>query len=192
MPSTFAATGGPHRLRRRLAWSPDGRRLATSSGDQTIRVWDTSDGRQQLLIREHNDKVWNIAWSPDAEKLVSVSTDRTARIFAAHDAKPLAVLRGHEDIVWGVTWSPDGTRIATGSEDRTVRTINSRHLAAHSSSSPSRTRYLRNCVVLAIGLSFPAIPILPMDTAAMCTRLARSHHRCHSSDLAALLGRVSK
>jgi WD40 repeat protein len=51
-----------------VAWSPDGKRLATASWDKTAKVWDAADGREVLTLRGHNDAVTSVAWSPDGKR----------------------------------------------------------------------------------------------------------------------------
>jgi WD40 repeat protein len=104
-----------------VAWSPDGRRLATGSRDRTVRIWDFGNGGELAVLRGHDDPVHGVAWSPDGRRLATVSGDRTARIWDADGGGELAVLRGHDDPVHGVAWSPDGRRLATGSSDGTAR-----------------------------------------------------------------------
>ncbi|MGH8886638.1 MAG: AAA family ATPase [Egibacteraceae bacterium] len=109
---------------RSVAWSPDGRRIATASADRTARVWDAETGAQLTALRGHEDWVVGVGWSPDGQRIATVSRDRTVRVWDAEAGTELAVLRGHDDGVEWVAWSPDGRRIATASYDRTVRIWN--------------------------------------------------------------------
>jgi serine/threonine protein kinase len=63
------------------AFSPDGRRLATASPDQTVIVWDLEAGREQLTLRGHGVPVGPVAFSPDGTRLASGGTDGTVRIW---------------------------------------------------------------------------------------------------------------
>jgi WD40 repeat protein len=69
-----------------VAFSPDGRRIATASVDRTVKVWDFETGQEVLTLRDHTAGVLCVAFSPDGHRLVSGSIDNTARIW---DATPL-------------------------------------------------------------------------------------------------------
>jgi WD40 repeat protein/transcriptional regulator with XRE-family HTH domain len=105
-----------------VAYSPDGKRLATSSQDKTAKIWDAATGRLLLTLVGHTDSVNSIAFSPDGRHLATSSDDHTAKVWDANTGKELFTLSGHQDIVWSVTYSRDGKLIATaGTGDRTVR-----------------------------------------------------------------------
>jgi len=104
-----------------VAWSPDGRRLATTSADKTGRVWDTETGKELLTLSGHSDYVNTVAWSPDGRRLATGSGDKTTKVWDAETGKELLTLRGHTDYVFSVVWSPDGKRLATGSDDKTAK-----------------------------------------------------------------------
>ncbi len=104
-----------------VAWSLDGSRLATSSFDHTLRLWDAATGRQLHLLTGHSNLVMTVAWSPDGSRLASGSDDKTVRLWDAATGRELHMMTGHSDRVMSVAWSPDGSRLASGSYDRTVR-----------------------------------------------------------------------
>jgi WD40 repeat protein len=107
-----------------LAFSPDGKLLASGSRDNTAILWDVSTGAQRLVLRGHDAHVWGLAFSPDSLWLATGSHDRTARIWNVTTGQPVLVLNGHADKVNSVAWSPDGRTIATGAFDQRINLWN--------------------------------------------------------------------
>ncbi len=76
-----------------VAWSPDGKRLATGSDDQTAKVWDAASGKELLTLRGHAGSVYSVAWSPDGKRLATGSWDKTAKVWDAASGQELLTLR---------------------------------------------------------------------------------------------------
>jgi WD40 repeat protein len=110
---------------RGVAWSPvpleggtGGERIATSSADGTVRLWDAATGEELLVLYGLVDDMGNVAWSPSGDQLVTGG----GTVLPVWDAsrRPLK-LSGHIDDVWDAQWSPDGRRIGTTSYGGTAR-----------------------------------------------------------------------
>jgi WD40 repeat protein len=98
-----------------VAWSPDGKRVATASGDDTARIWSADGAGAPVVLRGHKKQLGGVGWSPDGKRVLTTSWDGTARVWSADGAETPLVLRGYEGPTRFATWSPDGKRVATSS-----------------------------------------------------------------------------
>lgn len=65
-----------------LAWSPDGKRIASGSDDKLVRIWDAASGRTLLEYQGHKDIIFKVAWSPNGALIASASVDGTVQVWS--------------------------------------------------------------------------------------------------------------
>ena len=78
-----------------VAFSPDGKRLASASRDGTVKVWDAATGQETLTLKGHTGRVRSVAFSPDGKRLASASDDRTVKVWDAATGQEILTLKGH-------------------------------------------------------------------------------------------------
>jgi WD40 repeat protein len=103
-----------------VAFSPDGKAVASASGAGTVKVWEAATGLERAAFEGHSGEVRAVAFSPDGRTLAS-GGGREVRLWDLQAGKLLAALGGHGDEVLCVAFSPDGKTLASGGRDSTVR-----------------------------------------------------------------------
>jgi hypothetical protein len=103
------------------AFSADGQKIVTASGDQTAKVWDADTGRELLTLKGHTGGLRSAAFSQNGRRIITGSNDRTAMVWDAQSGAQVLTLKGHTREVQSVAASSDGKIIVTGSTDQTVR-----------------------------------------------------------------------
>ena len=106
---------------RSVAFSPDGRTLASGSEDNTICIMDMQTRTLRKTLRGHTGRVSDVAFSADGKVLASGSYDSTLRLWNMETDTLLKTLTGHTDRVLSVRFSADGKVLASASTDSTLR-----------------------------------------------------------------------
>jgi WD40 repeat protein/serine/threonine protein kinase len=104
-----------------LAFSFDGKHLASGSYEGEVLLWEVATGTHMQLIAAHTGATRSVSFSPDGKLLASGGADNTVRLWEVSTGTEKLELKGHTDVVYGVSFSPDGRLLASGSADKSAR-----------------------------------------------------------------------
>lgn len=121
----------PYQSATHMAWSPDGRRLATNTyiqGAHTawVSIWDVETGRRTGLVPHAERFFGPVCWSPDGKHLAAGTDQGRIEIRDAASGELVRSIPAHENTFCGLDWNPDADRLASGGMDGTIRIWDSR------------------------------------------------------------------
>ena len=131
-PAGLVAVLGDNRLKHWdqatcVAYSPDGKVLATAGMDGLVKLWAMPSRRLLHTLIGHKAWVLSVAFSPDGLVLASSSFDGTARLWDPNTGKELRALDGGQGLLWDAAFSPDGRTLATPGAGQDDQTVERRH-----------------------------------------------------------------
>ncbi|HZY88100.1 MAG TPA: WD40 repeat domain-containing protein, partial [Gemmataceae bacterium] len=97
-----------------LAFSRDGKLLACTGSQNTVKLWDVAGQKERATLSGHGGIVMAVAFSPDGRTLASAGMDRTVKLWDLATHKERLTLKGHEDPVSSIAFSPDGSLLVSG------------------------------------------------------------------------------
>jgi WD40 repeat protein len=104
-----------------VAFSPNGKYVATASDDKTARLWNVASGQEVFQFIGHTNQVKSVAFSPNGLYLLTGSDDTTARLWNVSTGREVRSFVSHTAPVRSVAFTPDGLHVLTGSGDKTAR-----------------------------------------------------------------------
>ncbi|HEX4792591.1 MAG TPA: WD40 repeat domain-containing protein [Humisphaera sp.] len=119
-----------------LAFSNDGKYLASAGHDNAARLWDAQSGKMLHVFEGHTDAVYGVSFSPDGKWLATCSTDKTIKVWDMSNFDQIAQLEGHSFLVRNVAFLPDGRLLSAGGDGLRLWDVKTEKLLWRSHTTP--------------------------------------------------------
>jgi WD40 repeat protein len=106
-----------------VAFSQDGRWLASGGADRSVKLWEIATGRLVRTLSQHLGAVHAVAFQPNGRLLATAGADASVRIWQPEIGRLVRIVRGHDGPVLDVGFTPDGSQIVSACADGRVRLI---------------------------------------------------------------------
>ncbi len=110
-----------HDLAVHVAFSPNGKMLATVCADKTAKIWDLKTGKTVFTLSGHQDGLLCLGFSPDGKLLATGGLEGPVRLWDTATGQCVRVIETHASLVQAVTFSPDGSLLAIGAGNGVIR-----------------------------------------------------------------------
>ncbi len=107
-----------------VAWSADGKWIATGSQDKTARLWQWPDGKELKVFKDHSDAVTRVAFSPDGKALYTASMDHNLRRYDTDKGILVRAFTGHNEGVTAMAFSPQNNMLFSAGSEPTLKRWN--------------------------------------------------------------------
>ena len=107
-----------------IAFSPDSQSLASTSNDQTVRIWNVKTGQNTNTMEAHLNGGLAVVYTPDGKQIASAGKDGKVKLWNAQTGILEKVITVNVDSwIYGINFSPNGRAIATANADKTIKIV---------------------------------------------------------------------